>query len=190
MSTYVSEKAAVVQAASAADVDALDDLRAGWEMQIDFALANPALFHLFSDPRRVLHSPAARSGRRVLELRVHRVAMAGRLRVSERRAVELIQAAGTGVIHTMLSVEPDQRDPDLVESLFAAMLGVILSDVPEPAPAGPMATAVAFRAVAPQLEGLSEAEQQLLREWLDRMIGAHERSERAVGRGAQDGRRA
>lgn len=33
-----------------------------------------------------------------------------------------------------------------------------------------MATAVAFRAVAPQLDVLSDAEQQLLVEWLDRIV--------------------
>src|SRR3984957_3946172 len=46
MAAYVSAKAEGVKAASAADSDPLDDLRAGWEMQIDFGVANPALFRL------------------------------------------------------------------------------------------------------------------------------------------------
>src|ERR1700679_2551446 len=50
VAAYVSAKAEGVKAASAADSDPLDDLRAGWEMQIDFGVANPALFRLLSDP--------------------------------------------------------------------------------------------------------------------------------------------
>jgi len=172
MASYVSAKAAIVQAASAADVDPLDDLRAGWETQIDFALANPALFHLFSDPGRVLHSPAAQSGRNVLESRVHRVATTGQLRVSEQRAVGLIQAAGIGAVHTLLATAPDHRDPHLADILFEAVLGQILTDTLTHAPTGALSTTVAFRAIAPQLDVLSEAEQLLLREWLDRAIDA------------------
>src|SRR6476469_4424604 len=48
MATYVSAKAEIVKAASAADVDPLDELRSGWEMQIDFGVANPAVFRLLS----------------------------------------------------------------------------------------------------------------------------------------------
>jgi AcrR family transcriptional regulator len=178
MATFVSAKAAVVAAVSATDADPLDDLRAGWEAQIEFALANPALFRLFSDPRRVLDSPAARSGRQVLESRVHRVAVTGRLRVSERRAVDLIQAAGVGVIQTLLATATDQRDPDLAPTLLDAVLGQILTDAPAGPSEGPLATAVAFRAVAPQLGGLSNAELQVLREWLDRAIDAGGRERR------------
>jgi AcrR family transcriptional regulator len=170
MAAFVSAKAEDVEAASAANTDPLDDLRAGWETQIDFGVANPALFRLLSDPDRVLRSPAAQSGRRVLESRVHRVAVTGRLRVSERRAVGLIQAAGIGVIQTLLSTPPDQRDPGLAESMFQAVLRQILTDVPERPDGGPMATAVAFRAIAPRLDTLSEAERRLLAEWLDRAL--------------------
>ena len=170
MAAFVSAKAEDVEAASAAGVDPLDDLRIGWETQIDFGVANPALFRLLSDPDRVLHSPAAQSGRRVLESRVHRVAVTGRLRVSERRAVGLIQAAGIGVIQTLLATPPGQRDPGLAESMLQAVLCQILTDAPARPDAGPMATAVAFRAITPRLDMLSDAERQVLAEWLDRVI--------------------
>jgi AcrR family transcriptional regulator len=170
MAAFVSAKAEDAKAASAADVDPLDDLRAGWDMQIDFGVANPALFRLLSDPDRALRSPAARSGRQVLEARVHRVAETGRLRVSERRAAGLIQAAGIGVIQTLLSTPPDQRDPGLAESMFQAVLQQILTGAPERSEGGPIAATVAFRAIAPRLDMLSEAERQLLADWLDRAI--------------------
>jgi AcrR family transcriptional regulator len=170
MAGYVATKAAVVHAASSDNADPLEDLRAGWRTQIDFGLANPAIFRLLTDPDRMLHSPAARAGSRVLEARVHRVAAAGRLRVSEHRAVGLIQAAGIGTVLTLLSTPPEQRDPDLPDSIYAAVLDQILTDPIERFDEGPMAAAVALRAVASQLDVLSEGEQQLLVEWLDRVV--------------------
>jgi AcrR family transcriptional regulator len=172
MATQVSSKAAVVQAASADGVDPLEDLRSGWEMQIDFGVANPGLFRLLSDPERVVNSPAAQAGRRVLESRVHRVAATGRLRVSERRAVDVIQAAGIGTILTLLSTPVDQRDPGLADAMYEAVLAQVLTDAPQPTEDGPMATAVAFRALAPGFDVLSDGEQRLLAEWLDRIVDA------------------
>lgn len=175
MAGYVSAKAATVAAASAEDVDPLDDLRAGWRTQIDFGVANPALFRLLSDPDRVVDSPAARAGRRILEARVHRIALTGRLRVGERRAVDLVQAGGIGVIQTLLATPTEKRDHGLADAMFGAVLGGLLTDAPDHAgsgAAGPTATAVALRAVAPGLDVLSPAERRLLTEWLDRAIDA------------------
>ncbi len=170
MATYVSAKAAIVQAASADNADPLGDLRAGWEMQIDFGVANPTLFGLLSDPARGRRSPAAQSGKHVLESRVHRIALTGRLRVSEQRAVDLIHSAGTGTVLTILSTPPEHRDPGLADGMYEAVLRQILTDAPERATSGSSATAVAFRAIAPHLDMLSDAERQLLAEWLDRAI--------------------
>ena len=174
MTRHASAKAAVVEAASAENVDPLDDLRAGWQAQIDFSLANPALFRLLSDPDRVRHSPAAQLGRRVLESRVHRVAVTGRLRVSEHRAVGVIQAAGVGAVQTLLSTLPEERDAGLADSMYEAVLRQILTDAPDSRESGPIATTVAFRAVVPRLDMLSGGEQRLLTEWLDRVLGAIE----------------
>ncbi|WP_163509050.1 TetR/AcrR family transcriptional regulator [Fodinicola acaciae] len=172
MAGYVSAKAAVVAAASADDADPLDDLRAGWQTQIEFGLANPAIFRLLSDPDRVRHSPAAQDGKRVLASRVHRVAATGRLRVTEQRAVDLIQAAGIGAIQTLLATPREQRDLGLADAVYEAVLRQILTEPPERTDGGVMAAVVAFRAVAPQLDTLSGAEQRLLAEWLDRVIAA------------------
>ncbi len=170
MATFVSDKAAHVAEVSAANLDPLEDLRAGFQTQIDFGLANPALFRLLSAPDRVAQSPAARSGRLVLESRVHRVALTGRLRVSEERAANIIQAAGIGTIQATLATPPDQRDAGLAESMYEAALRQILTDAPEPFESGPLATTVAFRALAPQLDMLSDGEKRLLSEWLDRAV--------------------
>jgi AcrR family transcriptional regulator len=174
LASYVSSKAATVATASADGTDPLDDLRAGWRAQIDFGLANPALFRLLSDPDRVLHSPAAESGLQVLRTRVHRIAEAGRLRVSEQRAMGLIQSAGVGAISVLLTTPPDHRDLGLPDEIFDAVLRQILTDDLTDAPPqghnGAVAAAVALRAITADLEMLSPAERVLLGEWLDRAI--------------------
>lgn len=170
MAGFVAAKATTIRAAAAEDVDPLEDLREGWRTQVAFGVANPGLFRLFSEPERVRHSPAAEAGRRVLEARVRRVAATGRLRVSEQRAVGLIQAAGIGAIMTLLSVPPERRDPGLADDIYEAVLRQLLSDAPPPADTGPAAAAVALRAVTPQLDALSSAERQVLAEWLDRIV--------------------
>ena len=174
MATYVAAKAAVVAAASVVDLDPLQDLRAGWDTQMEFGLANPALFGLLNDPGRVLPSPAARSGRQVLEARVHRVALAGRLRVPEQRAVDLIHAAGTGTIQALLSMPVEHRDTTLSANMYDAVLRQILTSAPDPVEQGPIGPAVALRACTSQLEVLSQAERHLLAEWLDRVVAGLE----------------
>jgi AcrR family transcriptional regulator len=173
MATFVADKAAGVAAATAADVDPLDDLRASWRKQLEFGLANPAVFRLLSDPERALGSPAAHRGRQVLETRVHRLAAAGRLRVPEAHAVDLIQAAGVGTIQTLLATPPERRDPSLGDAMMDTVLDRILTDPTAQTPDGPRATAIALRAHAPHLEALSPSERRLLIEWLDRITEPH-----------------
>jgi AcrR family transcriptional regulator len=165
LATYVSTKAVAGD-----DTDPVADLRAGWLAHIDFGLANAALFGLLIDPARGGGSPAAAAGLEVLRARVRRVAAIGRLRVPERRAVELIHAAGTGALLTLLATPPQHRDPGLADAMYDAVTRVILTDAP-PLPAGDATAAVvALRAVAPALTGLSDAERALLTEWLDRAV--------------------
>lgn len=169
MTSFVVGKSRAMAAAEAADVDPLEDLRSSWRRQVEFGLANPAVHRLLSDPDRAAGSPAARAGREVLASRVHRLAVAGLLRVPEPHAVDLIQAAGTGAIHVLLATPEQTRDPDLAEAMMEAVLAAILVDDPGGVPAGPVSAAVALRAVAPDLEVLSAAERRLLAEWLDRV---------------------
>jgi len=56
--------------------------------------------------------------------------------------------------------------------MYEAVLRQVLTDTPTRADAGPIAATVAFRAVAPQLDPLSDAERALLTEWLDRIVDA------------------
>ena len=181
LATYVAAKAEVVATARARDVDALEDLRAGWDTQIDFGLANPHLFALLSDPRRGPGSPAVQAGQRVLHARVHRLAQTGRLRVGEQRAVDLIHAAGTGAVLTLLSTPREHRDLGLARALLEAVLTQVLTDELAQGEDALATAAVTLRARVPHLEVLSHAERGLLAEWLDRTL------EGSLGDGADQG---
>jgi AcrR family transcriptional regulator len=161
--TYVAGKSVAGEGA-----DPLADLRAGWDTHIGFGLANAALFGLLIDPSRAARSPAAAAGLEVLRGRVHRVAAIGRLRVTERRAVELIHAAGTGAVLTLLSTPPEDRDLDLADAMYETVTRSILTDAPTLPVDDTAAVAIAFRAAAPELPMLTATERALLSEWLDR----------------------
>ncbi|TLQ42197.1 TetR/AcrR family transcriptional regulator [Streptomyces marianii] len=148
--------------------DPVEDLRAGWNLQISFGLANPYVFGLLLDPARARDTPAQAEGVRVLAERVHRIAAAGRLRVSEERAVNLIRSAGVGAVHTLLTLPPGRSDPHLADAVFDAITRAILVDEPAVPARDPAAVVVAFRTLVPELPHLSNAEAALLDEWLQR----------------------
>lgn len=160
---YVADKALLEDSGNP-----VADLRVGWDMHVGFGLANPALFGLLTDPTRRTRSPATAAGLEVLRTRVHRIAAIGRLRVAERRAVELIHAAGTGAVLTLLCLQPEDRHLDLADVMYEAVMQSILTDLPALAEDGTTPAAVAFRTVVPKLAMLTDVERALLSEWLDR----------------------
>ncbi len=175
MTTFAAVKADAVRAARDGRTDPVDDLRAGWSMTIGFGLTNPHLFVLLSDPERGRRSAAARAGTALLAERIQRVAEAGRLAVPERRAVELVHAAGTGAVLAVLAAPVDERDPSLADDVLDAVLGRILvpsaSTTDDGGTGGDAVTsaAITLRAAAPRLDRLSAAERTMLAEWLDRI---------------------
>ncbi len=170
MATHVAAKTAVVEAAATDDTDPMEDLRAGWESHVEFGLAHPSLFVMLNDPSRGPGSPAVQAGRLVLESRIQRVAATGRLRVSERRAVDLVHAAGTGAVLALLQTPAEQRDLGLADAMYDAVVAQLTTDAAPPAEDGVVTAAVALRAVVPRITALSAAERQLAVEWLDRVV--------------------
>jgi len=155
--------------------DPVENLRAGWELHVGFGLANPELFRLMHTALRTPGGQAAAaSGAAVLQARVHRVAEAGRLRVTERRAVELISAAGTGVVFTLIDQPEDERDGGLAGTAWESVCAAILVDEnTDPVTAGsPAAAAVTLRAGLPGVTALSATERALLSDWLDRIASS------------------
>ena len=150
--------------------DPVEDLRAGWDLAVEFGLANPALYMLMhSDPRRGTTSAAFHAGMRILMGRIHRLAAAGRLRVDERLAATLIHATAHGAVLTWLSLPDDRRDPVLLTAMRESMVAAITTERPAVQEAGAAGAARTLRALLPEQTALSGAERHLLGEWLDRL---------------------
>jgi AcrR family transcriptional regulator len=170
--TYMAQKRPVD-----ADSDPVEGLRAGWDLHVGFGLANPALFRLMNTAARTPDSRATvEAGVQVLRGRVQRVARAGRLRVAEHRAVDLMHAAGTGVVFTLIDQSADDRDETLADLAWAAVCATILTDARPAEATGPGAAAVTLLAALPDLAVLTPAERVLLGEWLNRIAGSAHRT--------------
>jgi AcrR family transcriptional regulator len=151
--------------------DPVEDLRAGWDLHVGFGLENPALYALmYGEPRPgVAPPPAATAAADVLALHIRRIAEAGRLRVSEAHAANLVHAAGCGTTLTLIAMPEDRRDPALSHLAREAVIAAITTDAPAAPEPGPAAAAVTLRAVLPQTTALTAHERDLLGEWLDRI---------------------
>ena len=149
--------------------DPIADLRAGWDLAVEFGLANPALYTLmYNEPARAA-SPAFKAGTEILMGRVKRLAAGGWLRVGEELAAMIIRATAHGAVLTWLSLPEDRRDPALLAILRESMVSAVTSQRPAVREPGPAGAARALRAALPAQTRLSGAERQLLDEWLDRL---------------------
>ncbi|MGI5160819.1 TetR/AcrR family transcriptional regulator [Microbispora sp. CA-102843] len=164
-SSYLQDK----KASPPAD-DPMEALRAGWDLHVGFGLANPALFSLmYGDPTPGRQSPAAVAAFRMLGERIRAIAAAGRLKVGERLAADLVHAAGCGTVFTLLALPEERRDPRLSEVARDAAIAAITTDAPAVETPGPAAAAMALRAALPDAIALTDGERHVLGEWLDRL---------------------
>jgi AcrR family transcriptional regulator len=151
--------------------DPIEELRIGFDRHVGFGLANPALYSLmYGDPRPGESWSAAVAARRILGEHIRRIAVAGRLRVAEEIAADLVHASGSGIVLTLLALPEDRRDPMLSRIAREAVIAAITTDSPALDAPGPAPAAIALRAALPQATALSEPERRLLHEWLDRLI--------------------
>jgi len=165
LTAYVADKAA-----RPPHPDPVQDLREGWDLHVAFGLANPGLFAIMSgDPHPGAPTPAVTAGLEVLRRRIRNIALAGRLRVSEERAIALVQATGIGTVLTLLTQPAPRRDPGLSAAAREAVVAAITS---EPTPCTdhtPRVMAAALRASLARTHVLSNGERHLLQELLDRI---------------------
>jgi AcrR family transcriptional regulator len=169
---YLASKEAMV-----ASDDPVADLAHGWDMHIAFGLAEPGIYALmYGDPRPGPKPAAVQQARRMLREIVQRIAEAGRLRASVDQAVEMVDAAGAGVVLHLLELNPAERASGLSAAVRQAMISAVT--LPDGAVAAPeiegtarvAALAVTLKeSLGIHREGLSAAEHQLFTEWLDRL---------------------
>jgi AcrR family transcriptional regulator len=155
--------------------DPVEDLKAGWDLAVEFGLANPALFTLMYSGPSQNTSAAFQAGMEILMGRIRRLAAGGWLRVDEDLAAMIIHATARGAVLTWLSWPEERRDPALLAALREAMLAAVTNREPAVQEAGPAGAARTLRAMLPEQTILSDAEQQLLREWLDRLTAEPQR---------------
>jgi AcrR family transcriptional regulator len=147
----------------------IEDLRAGWDLAVEFGLANPALYTLMNSEPAKAASPAFEAGMEILMDRIRRLAAGGWLRVGEELAAMIIHATARGAVLTWLSLPEDRRDPALLTSLRESMVAAVTEQQPAVREAGPAGAARALRAALPEQTSLSSAERRLLSEWLDKL---------------------
>lgn len=153
--------------------DLIEDLRAGWDLAVEFGLSNPALYTLMYSEPAGTESAAFRAGLEILRGRIRRLAAGGRLRVDEQLAAGIIHATGRGAVLTWLSLPEADRDPALLTALREAMVTAVTNEHPAVQDTGPAGAARALRATLPEDTTLTTGEQSLLREWLDRIAADH-----------------
>jgi AcrR family transcriptional regulator len=148
--------------------DPVEDLRLGWDVHVEFGLAQPAFYALmYGAGRRA--GPASEEAHRILLGTTEKVARAGRLRVPVKTAAYMIRAACMGVTLTLIASGGD--DQDLSARTREAVLAAVTTDQAEDHPSSVSAMAIALTSAldghAPRT--LSAAEAALLREWLTRI---------------------
>ena len=149
------------------DVDPVEELRRGWDTYVAFGLANPAVFALmYARPGR--SSAAAAGGLAVLRERVRRVALAGRLRVAEEQAADLIHAMGTGTVLMLLETSPTDR-AGLSHAARDAVFAAVLDEAQPALKPGAAGAASTLRAGLEAVAVLTNGERQLLDELLLRI---------------------
>ncbi|GGZ81593.1 TetR/AcrR family transcriptional regulator [Streptomyces subrutilus] len=162
---HLSEKAVLEPSG-----DPVEDLRAGWDLNTAFGLANPALYALmYGEPRPGSLPPAASAALEILGAHIHRIAEAGRLVVDEERAARLVHAVGGGTTLALIATPEEHRDLGVSRLAREAVISAITTDAPLGAPPGPAAAAIALQALLPQAPALTPGERLLLTELLDRI---------------------
>ncbi|GGJ67515.1 TetR/AcrR family transcriptional regulator [Deinococcus aquiradiocola] len=147
-------------------LDPLDQLRAGWDLQVQFGLTHPAVYALMAgDPQE---EPDRDAGWASLNLKLQQLARTGRLSVPVQHAAVLYHSACRGLILTLLSLPPAERDPALSRLARETALAGISAAVPGP-PSGVGPVAVQLRSCLPDIAVLTPGERHLMAELLDRI---------------------
>ena len=139
---------------------------------------------MYGEPRPGHTPPAAVAAFEFLQARIRRIAAAGRLRVSESLAADMVHAAGCGTVITLLATPEALRTPNLSDAMFDAVAAAIATAEPRPQAPGPIPAANALRTEIPDLTMLSPGERHVLQEWLDRIVSAHPQPARERFRGS------
>ena len=172
---YIDAKTARKRAA-----DPVDDLRAGWDLHVGFALAHPYVYaHIYGRHAPGHPNPATGRAAAVLRQLVERAARAGRLVCDAETAAWTIHAAGCGVALTLINTPPAQRDLRLSTACREAVLASLTAGADPSGPVeSPTQHAVALTALLGDDPAFTAAERTMLVEWLGRIADRRTRTRR------------
>ena len=154
--------------------DPVKDLHESWDLHVNFGLTHPDCYLLaYVQPHPGKMPSLARETIDLLQQMIARIADAGLLRMSVKRATELMHAAAVGYVVSQIRVPPEERDPQLSEIAWQNATARIItgSSAQRSAPSDLAGRAVALReALRGNADGgLTPAERKLMAEWLDRL---------------------
>ncbi|MEZ0109615.1 AcrR family transcriptional regulator [Catenulispora sp. EB89] len=170
--SYLAEKRALEPGE-----DAIEDIRRGWNIHVEFGLRNPAFYALMYGNLRPGRRPAAvQENGEILRRLLERAREQGRLRVPVETAARAIEASTTGAVLQLLAQPEDERDPAPLTGLRDTVIDSIVSTEPaaDDARARMAERALALLAAVgdgrggdPVVDaGFRATEAALLREWL------------------------
>lgn len=171
---YLAEK----QALRETD-DPIADLRRSWDLHVEFGLARPGFYVLmYGEGRYRGDIPAGLETIAILRRNLARVAAAGQLRMSVERATQLMHANGLGVVLSLISTAPPERDLELSTVAREHVLRTITT-VGGSEPEAPKDVASGAAALREGLRdsgttALTQSERTLLADWLDRIADTGE----------------
>jgi AcrR family transcriptional regulator len=148
----------------------LEDLRRGWDLHVEFGLSNPAVYAAVYGARRPgRQPPAVEQAEEHLRQMIRRVAQAGRLRIDEEQAANLVSAAGRGVTLALINTPEPERDLSCAQIAREAVMQAITTDASDGADPI-LVAALTLRSALPEVEPFTDSERALMIEWLDRLI--------------------
>jgi AcrR family transcriptional regulator len=154
-----------------------DDIRAGWNNHIEFALKNPNFYRLMWAPGVAPNSVALAEAHRMLYDRMKLGASSGQLRVSPAMAARIVMSATVGAALALITQPEHYTDDSFSKQLLEAVIGFVAVGVATKGQgrtrrAAPQSTSISSVAatLSSKLESepnpLTPAERQLLQQWL------------------------
>lgn len=154
-----------------------DDIRAGWNNHIEFAVKNPNFYRLMWAPGVAPNSVALAEAHRMLYDRMKLGASRGQLRVSPAMAARIVMSATVGAALALITQPEHYTDDSFSKQLLEAVIGFVAVGVATKGHgrtrrAAPQSTSISSVAatLSSKLESepnpLTPAERQLLQQWL------------------------
>jgi AcrR family transcriptional regulator len=154
-----------------------DDIRAGWNNHIEFALKNPNFYRLMWAPGVAPNSVALAEAHRMLYDRMKLGASRGQLRVSPAMAARIVMSATVGAALALITQPEHYTDDSFSKQLLEAVIGFVAVGVATKGQgrtrrAAAQSTSISSVAatLSSKLEWepnpLTPAERQLLQQWL------------------------